>query len=479
MNGSLSSTRSSFPVTVEATRRLGIVFFLLGFAIFLTGIWGLWHDVAWIAQPFYAYGWWGYIFMLDGLVAIKRSSSLFTCRRKHVFPIALWSISFWFFFELLNLRYQNWYYVGVFNVDTPQGMAVSGLFVLLCFSTVFIGIFQTYEAITAFKFFKGWKGAPRKYPAWVSYAVQLLGVIMVTLSLVFPHYLAPLVWGSFTFIVDPWNYRRGARSILRDLEKGDYGLFARIFIVGFICGLVWESLNFFAPQKWIYTVRGLENFKLFEMPLLGFFGFPALAFDAFAAYAFLSYWFLGNETWENIENLPYKLKPRPHPSRKVFMILLPFHFLFWVCVLYFLMQVNLGSVELELEDLRTLRSNQGREVLRQAGIKRPIQLLRALDESETRYLELQSRLRYSAEEMQRLLDEVELFTFKGIGLNHGILLQRSGISRVEDLEDKDPELLQMKLMKLAEEVGLRHPRLGMVRVWVFASRSRGVLLQVK
>ena len=71
-----------------------------------------------------------------------------------------------------------------------------------------------------------------------------------------------------------------------------------MFLAGLICGVVWESMNFFAPQKWIYTVRGLEELKLFEMPLLGFLGFPGLAYDSLAAYALMSSCFFGGVLWE-------------------------------------------------------------------------------------------------------------------------------------------------------------------------------------
>ncbi|MEM7014145.1 MAG: hypothetical protein AAF585_22015, partial [Verrucomicrobiota bacterium] len=218
---------------------------------------GLKRDISWIAQPFYAWVWWGYIFVLDGFCAWKRADSLLTRRIHFLFPIAIWSTTFWFFFELLNARMQNWYYVGVYP-DAQVG--VTGVFAFLAFATVFMGIFQTYDALSAAGFCRNWRrNHKRQFPKKVSYIIQIVGLIMGGLAIVFPYYLAPLIWGSFTFIIDPWNYRRGTRSILRDIECGDFGLLARLLAAGLICGVVWESLNFFAPQKWIYTVRGLEG----------------------------------------------------------------------------------------------------------------------------------------------------------------------------------------------------------------------------
>ena len=127
---------------VEAVRRRGTIHSAIGFGLLCTAGVGLWMDVSWLAQPFYAWVWWGYILILDGYSARKRGDSLLTTRLKFFFPICLWSITFWFFFELINARIQNWYYVGV----PMQGSVFTGaLFAMIAFATVFMGIFQTVD----------------------------------------------------------------------------------------------------------------------------------------------------------------------------------------------------------------------------------------------------------------------------------------------------------------------------------------------
>ena len=116
--------------------------------------WGLYLDIGFIAQPFYAWAWWSYIFLLDGFVRRKRGSSLLTTRRHHLPSILLWSITFWYFFELLNLRYQNWYYVGVFGIGSVADMLAGVVFGTAAFATVFTGLFETYDALTALELFK-------------------------------------------------------------------------------------------------------------------------------------------------------------------------------------------------------------------------------------------------------------------------------------------------------------------------------------
>jgi hypothetical protein len=46
-------------------------------------------------------------------------------------------------------------------------------------------------------------------------------------------------------------------------------------------------LDYWARAKWQYTVPIMENLKIFEMPLPGYLGFPALALECFTMYVFV------------------------------------------------------------------------------------------------------------------------------------------------------------------------------------------------
>ena len=458
------------------TRKAGFVFLLAG-ALGLTGsFWGLWRDVGWIAQPFYAYAWWSYIFLLDGFCALCRGHSLFTRRFRLALAMCVLSVTFWFFFELLNSRFQNWYYVGVFNPSNLSELIAGGFFAVACFATVLPGLFETYEALTAAGLWKRWQGQQPtdKLPSWTSYAVQALGAAMALTAIFFPYYLAPLIWGSLTFLVDPWNYRHGARSILRDFETRDWGLISRIFVAGLICGLVWESFNFYAPQKWIYTVRGLENFKLFEMPILGFFGFPGLAYDSLAAFSLISYFFLGNRTWEHPGDLRYALHPRPQRSRRLLWLSIVPQCAFWILVGGLIVRVNVGSVQLELVDFQ-LRDEEI-HALESIGIQRPRQLLRA-SEDEAGCANVREVLGWNSRRLANLVQRVDLYNFKGIGAHWGERLEGLGVHSIEDLRRWTPESLYEALSTdTRREVHTRKLRLDLVRVWVLASYNRGILL---
>jgi hypothetical protein len=106
-----------------------------------------------------------------------------------------------------------------------------------------------------------------------------LGAASLVLPLAWPDLFYPLTWGSFVFLLAPWNRRRASRSFLRDLEHGEAGALCRTLLAGLVCGVLWETWNYWARTKWIYTVPGFERLKLFEMPLLGFLGFPPFAVE--------------------------------------------------------------------------------------------------------------------------------------------------------------------------------------------------------
>src|SRR5207247_9463484 len=50
----------------------------------------------------------------------------------------------------------------------------------------------------------------------------------------------------------------------------------------------WETFNHLARGRWIYTVPFLEDVKLFEMPPVGFLGFPFFALEVWSLYHLLA-----------------------------------------------------------------------------------------------------------------------------------------------------------------------------------------------
>ena len=116
----------------------------------------------------------------------------------------------------------------------------------------------------------------------------VLGAAMLIWPLVWPsRYLAAPVWLGFIFLLDPINAHLGAESLWADFADGRYDRLKNLLLSGLLCGVLWEFWNYWSRAKWHYTVPIMEHFRIFEMPLPGYFGFPAFAIECFAMYVFV------------------------------------------------------------------------------------------------------------------------------------------------------------------------------------------------
>lgn len=234
------------------------------------------------ATYFYLLSWYPVLLAADGVVALlgaagRRGEFLLLSRPRFALHVLGWSAVIWLFYEAFNFRLQNWYYVNV-----PASRIVRWGLTIVAFATVLPAVFLSERILGGLGVAARLRwGRLRMTPPRLR-ALQGLGVAFLVLALGWPRWFFPLVWGGTTLIVEPWVYRRDpARSILGDLERGAPGRLLRLLLGGMAIGLLWECLNINARAKWIYTVPGLEDVKLFEMPVLGFFGFPPFALECF------------------------------------------------------------------------------------------------------------------------------------------------------------------------------------------------------
>src|SRR5262249_29428260 len=149
------------------------------------------------------------------------------------------------------------------------------------------GVLETLELLENTGWLRSVRVAPMRWSPEKERAVVALGLASLVLPLAWPDVFFPLTWGSCIFLLEPWNRRHARRSLLRDLEPGGAGPFARRPLAGLACGALWEAWNFWARTKWVYTVPGFEGGKLFEMPLAGFLGFPPFAVECVVVLRFL------------------------------------------------------------------------------------------------------------------------------------------------------------------------------------------------
>jgi hypothetical protein len=236
----------------------------------------------WVRTWFYQIAWWGYILIIDGLIQWRRGNSLLIDRRSTFWLMCLVSATFWFGWELVNLRLHNWRYLGV---ESQIWLRWPGAFI--AFATVLPGIFSTYELLGVLGLNWSQKVRPLAWKHWQPWFIAI-GVIFFALPLLWPRLFFPLVWGALIFLLEPLNFRYGAKSLMGFWQKGDLSPFFRLLAAGLFCGFIWESLNFLSGARWEYTIPYLNQPKLFAMPLAGYGGFPPFAVECYVFFASVS-----------------------------------------------------------------------------------------------------------------------------------------------------------------------------------------------
>lgn len=225
---------------------------------------------------YYSFAWWSYILFAQSFLHLKGGKSLlFERPRKFLLMLPI-SVTVWLIFEAVNFRLSNWHYV-----EIPASTFARWVGYPVAYSTVLPGIFSTAALLDYFGAFKNSTLSPLSRPEKLYKPFYCIGALFLILPLIGPQYFFPLIWGAFIFLLEPINHKNGAPSLLRAWEKGSLRKFYILMLSGALCGLLWELWNFWAGAKWIYTVPYVGGLKVFEMPLLGFLGFPPFAVECF------------------------------------------------------------------------------------------------------------------------------------------------------------------------------------------------------
>jgi hypothetical protein len=394
---------------------------------------------------YYQLAWWSYIVIADGMNRRLGGRALLRDRPRELLWLAGLSVAWWCVFELINLRLGNWYYV--MNHPSRPARWIAGV---LGFATVLPGIVVTAELVERL-------GLVRRSPAprlaWTrrKEAVCLaLGILFFALPLLWPESFFHLTWGSFALLMEPWNRRHARESFLRDLERGDAAPLVRTLAAGLVCGLLWELWNYWARSKWIYTVPGFEEWKLFEMPPLGFLGFPPFAVECVVAIRFVQGW---------ADRLGGRGRSALRAASAVFACAAAA----FTAAVFACSDATVDSIYVPVARMRSLPPGV-RERLDAAGLHSQEKALRALDEAASR-AEWSRRIGLSTAELEAARDRLALIVHKGLGDRRAVQLQALGIRSLGDLARWDPAALAAELKGEAPGPGDRFLE-RRVRAWM-------------
>ena len=187
------------------------------------------------------------------------------------FPV---SSLFWWFFEYLNRFVWNWYYLGVSDLSSFLYI----VYATLCFASVLPAVYVTAEVLGTFAFFDdgnyegmSWRPNVRSPVSRVVLAfLSFLGLVGIV---VVPQYSYPLLWISPLMVFVSVQILLKESCVLDRLRRGSWGLVFRFEIAALVCGLCWETWNYYAYAKWVYAVPWVHGWQIWEMPLIGFAGY--------------------------------------------------------------------------------------------------------------------------------------------------------------------------------------------------------------
>lgn len=239
--------------------------------------WGLaWTRFAWFAavQRYTFFPLWlGLVVTVNALVERNVGSCLM--RRHPARWLALFAVSaaFWWVFEWLNRFTENWHYLGVadFGATAYAGNAS------LCFSTVLPAVAGVAEWLASHAV---WRRRAAAGPRWRWFAARPTGWILtvggaaaLTLAGVWPRIFYPALWAAPVALWLGAEIASGRDGLAREVAEGDWSRAAAWMGAALTCGFFWEMWNVFSLAKWIYTVPGVERWRVFEMPIAGYAGY--------------------------------------------------------------------------------------------------------------------------------------------------------------------------------------------------------------
>lgn len=249
----------------------------------LVAIWFLaWTRYTWF-EPLQVYTftplWVSFIVFVNALSYANMGQCLLTHRTRLLLWLFPASSLFWWYFEYLNRYVQNWYYVGI-ETFSPTIYVIHASF---AFSTVLPAIASGTECLASLKCFGKEPYEPvvkvsqSKWTAIIILAVGTLGLIGIA---ILPDYLFALIWITplmlFVALQILTNEPNIFSGILRDKN---WRILALPAFAALACGFFWELWNYFSYAKWQYSIPFVQSFKLFEMPILGYAGYPVFGLE--------------------------------------------------------------------------------------------------------------------------------------------------------------------------------------------------------
>jgi hypothetical protein len=228
---------------------------------------GYWFDFVWA----------GYILAADAVVWARAGRSLLHGGGWRAVALFALSAPLWWAFEIANWRLENWKYVGT----AVYGGRAHLLLKTLSFVFVLPALATSRDLLRSFVRFP--HPAAVRLPSWTAPILVTVGLICLPLLYLFPDQTYPLVWMAPLLVLDGVADLRGRPNVFALVREGRAGPVLLVAVAGLVTGILWELWNWGAVPHWDYRIPYLGFLPVFQMPVLGYLGYPpfALLADAF------------------------------------------------------------------------------------------------------------------------------------------------------------------------------------------------------
>jgi hypothetical protein len=224
--------------------------------------------------------WLGYILTANGISEVLFKRSLVTSMGRSFPLLFAISIPLWWFFERMNAIVQNWHYHYTYPISATRYFIQASV----DFSTVVPAVVSASFLLASLlhKIGRHWPRCRSNVTASHLAASVLLGLGCYASLPLFPDETFPLVWIAPILILEPIAFSIGYPSLVADAQRNGWMRVFSIMAATLITGFFWEMWNYYSLPKWTYTIPYVGFWKVFEMPLLGYLGYPPFGLVVFS-----------------------------------------------------------------------------------------------------------------------------------------------------------------------------------------------------
>lgn len=217
--------------------------------------------------------WLGYIILMNAFTYMRTGVSLITHSFKYLLLLFLFSAIFWWYYEYLNLFTNNWYYVGLDHLGDFSYF----IYATIPFSTVLPAVISTWFFLRTFPRLS--QGLEDYSPLIMTgkknfwWTILVVSIIALSATVIYPQYLFPFMWLSPMLIIAAVVKISGRKTIINNIENGNWKDLYLLALAALICGVFWEMWNYYSLIRWEYSIPFVHQYLIFEMPVLGYLGY--------------------------------------------------------------------------------------------------------------------------------------------------------------------------------------------------------------